>query len=114
MKTKIERNANGVAVVRIAHAGEIWYRFIEVTDFHMQYWAGATQDAYYLLMVEGNEPTPGDLDGDGDVDLQDLARLLAAFGSCGGDPGFDAAADIDGGGCVDLADLSVLLGAYGS
>jgi V8-like Glu-specific endopeptidase len=57
---------------------------------------------------------PGDLDGDGDVDLADLSQLLTAFGACTGDPGYDAAADIDGSGCVDLADLSALLTNYGA
>ncbi len=56
---------------------------------------------------------PGDLDGDGDVDLTDLARLLAAYGSCVGDPDYDPAADIDGDGCVELDDLAALLSHYG-
>ncbi|MBI5864236.1 MAG: PQQ-dependent sugar dehydrogenase [Planctomycetes bacterium] len=56
----------------------------------------------------------GDIDADGDVDLQDLAFLLAAFGSCAGDPTYNAAADIDGNGCVELQDLANLLAAFGS
>ena len=55
-------------------------------------------------------PCPGDLDGDGDVDLGDLATLLAQFGSVG--PGFSA--DIDGDGDVDLSDLTILLANFGS
>ncbi len=54
-----------------------------------------------------------DLNGDGDVDLSDLAALLAVYGTCSGDPGFDAAADLDASGCVDLADLATLLAHYG-
>lgn len=56
----------------------------------------------------------GDLDGDGDVDLADLSALLAVYGLCDGDPGFDPVADIDGDGCVGLADLSALLANYGT
>jgi hypothetical protein len=58
-------------------------------------------------------PLPGDLDGDGDVDLSDLAGMLAAYGACEGDPEFNPAADIDGSGCVDLFDLGTLLSHYG-
>jgi hypothetical protein len=57
---------------------------------------------------------PGDVNGDGAVDLTDLAMLLGAFGSCAGDPGFVSGADFDDSGCIDLADLSVLLGNFGS
>jgi hypothetical protein len=56
---------------------------------------------------------PGDLDGDGDVDLTDLSLLLAAFGACAGDANYDPDADLDGSGCVELADLSLLLAAFG-
>lgn len=56
----------------------------------------------------------GDLDADGDVDLADLAALLAAYGSCTGDPGYNGAGDFDDSGCVDLSDLAMLLSVYGS
>jgi hypothetical protein len=51
-------------------------------------------------------PILGDLDGDGDVDLSDLATLLGAYGVS--DEG-----DIDGDGDTDLADLAALLANYG-
>ena len=47
------------------------------------------------------------------MDLADLAALLASYGACAGDPGFDPAADLDGSGCVDLSDLATLLAHYG-
>ncbi len=49
---------------------------------------------------------PGDLDGDGDVDLSDLAILLASYNT-------DAGGDLDGDGDTDLADLAILLAGYG-
>ncbi len=49
---------------------------------------------------------PGDLDGDCDVDLSDLATLLASYH-------IDEGGDVDGDGDTDLADLSFLLSNYG-
>lgn len=54
----------------------------------------------------------GDLDYDDDVDLQDLATLLANFGT--GDPQGIEDGDIDGNGEVDLQDLAISLGSFGS
>ncbi len=52
----------------------------------------------------------GDIDCDRDVDLGDLARLLAGFGG----PGNKDDGDVNGDGVVDLGDLSLLLSAFGS
>jgi hypothetical protein len=54
----------------------------------------------------------GDLDGDWDIDLSDLAQLLSNYGTTGGAAYEDG--DIDGDGDVDLADLAALLSAYGT
>jgi hypothetical protein len=43
---------------------------------------------------------------DGDVDLQDLAILLASYGT-------DAGGDLDGDDDTDLLDLAILLAHYG-
>jgi len=54
----------------------------------------------------------GDLDGDADVDLSDLAQLLGNYGITSGatwDQG-----DINGNGGVELSDLAALLAVYGT
>lgn len=60
----------------------------------------------------GVDPCPADLDGDGDVDLSDLAALLANYGTTSGANPEDG--DLDGDGDVDLADLAALLAVYGT
>lgn len=53
----------------------------------------------------------GDLDADGDVDLDDLARLLSNYGMTAGAAYEDG--DLDGDGDIDLCDLAALLTNYG-
>jgi len=57
----------------------------------------------------GTHVAAADVDRDGDVDLADLATLLANFGCTGADcPG-----DVDLDGDTDLTDLAILLANYG-
>lgn len=73
-------------------------------SFELQggFWAGASAPA----------PCLGDLTGDGGVGLDDLAILLANYGTpSGADP---SDGDIDMDGDVDLTDLSILLSVYGT
>ncbi|MBU0616735.1 MAG: right-handed parallel beta-helix repeat-containing protein, partial [Planctomycetes bacterium] len=53
----------------------------------------------------------GDLDGDGDIDLSDLAQLLSNYGTTGA---CYADGDIDLDGDVDLSDLAALLAVCGT
>jgi len=50
------------------------------------------------------EVVPGDLDGDGDVDVDDRNILRAALRKCSGDEGFVPEADYDGDGCITYYD----------
>lgn len=74
-------------------------------------WQPGGSGAALCLTVIGT--LVGDIDGDGHVGQADLAQLLASYGLCDGDGGFDPAADVDGDGCVGQADLAALLANYG-
>jgi hypothetical protein len=67
----------------------------------------------YIAKYQGDLPQlPGDLNGDCDVDLGDLAILLSNYAVTDGAQHADG--DLDGDGDVDLADLSALLAVYGT
>jgi hypothetical protein len=61
--------------------------------------------------ASASPPCPGDVDSDNDVDLSDLATLLAHFGTPRGATRADG--DLDSDGDVDLTDLAVLLASFG-
>jgi hypothetical protein len=66
----------------------------------------------FLRILAGGLPCIGDLNGDGVVDLSDLATLLANFGTVGG--ATPEQGDLNGDQSVDLADLTLLLSAFGT
>lgn len=59
------------------------------------------------------EKIDGDVNGDGRVDLIDLAIVLASYGRCEGQQGYDGRADLDGDRCIGLGDLAIVLANYG-
>lgn len=62
-----------------------------------------------LMQMPVDPPCPGDISGDGVVDLLDLSLLLSQFGQTGN----GLTADLNGDGAVDLTDLSIMLSNYG-
>jgi hypothetical protein len=56
---------------------------------------------------------PGDLNGDGTVDIYDAILLAAAYGSTPGTPNWNPNADINGDGIVDIYDAIILAGNFG-
>jgi len=73
---------------------------------------GLVDDFSVVHLTCGTQPVTGDLDGDGDVDLSDLAEMLANYGTTGGATYADG--DLDGDEDVDLSDLALLLSNYGA
>jgi hypothetical protein len=73
-------------------------------DFELAggFWAGGAEEPFCF----------GDLDGDNDIDLADLAQLLSNYGIPSGAVYEDGDLDLDGD--VDLADLAGLLSVYGT
>lgn len=55
----------------------------------------------------------GDLNGDGKVDIKDLALLGKAFGSYEGHPRWNATYDLNGDGKVDLLDAAIVMKNFG-
>lgn len=110
--------ANGVAVLRIEHASGLWYRFLEISDFNMQFWAGNTGDAECTIALAGATGChPADLDCDSDVDPDDFGEFhTCIIGPATGPQSVPCdVADIDGDNDVDLADAQLfLLGFTGS
>jgi hypothetical protein len=74
----------------------------------------ALVDDFAVLTLVCADPNPcfGDLDGDNDVDLSDLARLLSNYGVTSGAEYEDG--DLNEDGDVDLSDLATLLSVYGT
>ncbi len=66
-----------------------------------------------LVARASDLPCP-DATGDGLVGLDDLAAILAVFGTASGDANWDATADIDQDGAVGLSDLASLIAVFGS
>ncbi|MFN0136650.1 MAG: lectin-like protein [Phycisphaerae bacterium] len=70
-----------------------------------------TAQVFGLVEVPAPAICPGDVDGDNDVDLTDLATLLSNFGVPSG--ATREQGDLDGDGDVDLTDLATLLANFG-
>ncbi|MCY2953149.1 MAG: choice-of-anchor D domain-containing protein [Planctomycetota bacterium] len=61
--------ANGIAVLRIQKDSTVWYRFMEVPAFNLEYWKGNTQDAYYTFELPALNSFP-------DIELQGYERII--------------------------------------
>ncbi len=69
----------------------------------------AAVDGVQLGRIEcvDDDPCPGDVDGSGDVGVDDVLAVIGAFGTN------DPAADLNGDGFVDVNDILMVIAAYG-
>ncbi len=78
-------------------------------------WSAANRGAVSAMTVLGtpvdDDGRPGDLNGDGVVNVLDLLILLGAWGPC--DEGRDCPADLNEDGTVNVLDLLILLENWG-
>ena len=97
----------------VAPTAQVKVRF-EASDLNSGSVVEAGIDAFSVEQRTCEDPNPcfGDLDGDNDIDLADLAALLANYGTPSGASYEDG--DLDGDGDVDLQDLAALLAVYGT
>lgn len=109
-------------------AGQYWVRLTGNATFEAGVYVGTSglaslsrkngtswytgQPAIALRLLPAEAGLFGDLNGDCEVNLQDLARLLSNYGMTSGAVYEDG--DLDGDGDVDLSDLAALLTVYGT
>jgi C1A family cysteine protease len=90
---------------------QVQVRFV-VSDSPNNSLVEALVDDFQIEALECESVTcPGDLNGDGVIDLDDLTILLGNYGMSGAAP---EDGDINGDGMVDLVDLAALLEVYGT
>lgn len=105
-----------VGTIPNSYGGEFW-GFISDTPFtsvKLIGGEGSHQQNYRLdNMVYSQVTEPGDIDGDGHVDVVDLLYLVDAFGSVTGDLNYSARCDFNSDGSVDVVDLLILAENWG-
>jgi hypothetical protein len=71
-----------------------------------------TQQQKSSLEMMEYTPIPGDLDGNGIVDIFDAVKFAGAYNSKPGDKNWNPNADLNGDGVVDIFDAVILAGHY--
>ena len=99
----IPANAAGTARMRVIER----YSAASIDPCEV-YTYGEAED-YTLIVGPG---ICGDLDYDGDVDIDDFFEFLDAFGTCDGDLKYNPDCDFDGDACVTLVDYQAWMACY--
>jgi hypothetical protein len=85
---------------------------VELVDYGSTSYADSP--AITLYFTNRPDPTvPGDVEGDGLVDVVDLLYLVDSFGTLSGDASFDPWCDFNEDGAVDVVDLLTLVENFG-
>ncbi|MCK4482376.1 PKD domain-containing protein, partial [Candidatus Bathyarchaeota archaeon] len=67
----------------------------------------------YMQTIEVRQTPPYDINGDGKVDIKDIAIVSQAYGSYPGDPNWNPDADVNNDGKVDIKDIAIVSSHYG-
>jgi hypothetical protein len=94
--------------------------------FPLKYTAATTADAWAQPSFAGNQGSgrdsaffnavanlEGDVDGDNNVDIIDVAMVAYSFGSSPGSPRWNPAADFNGNQLIDIGDLAIVAFYFG-
>jgi hypothetical protein len=66
-----------------------------------------------ILLVKPAFAVVGDVNGDGKVDIRDVAMVVAAFGSYPGSPKWNPACDLNGDLKIDIRDVAIVCAHFG-
>ncbi len=101
---------NGEVILPDGLPDSLWS--LHVGEFGHEYQGNVQILNYELILSDEPPATPGDLDGDGMVGINDFLALLSAWGPCP-DPPAECPGDLDGDGIVGITDLLTLLANWG-
>ena len=104
-------NANNYSLLGTSGAYD-WYDFVKATgDVTTALGAAYVNDYSSPGLAQVSHLAPGDANGDGRVDINDLTIVLANYGQIGMTW---TSGDFNGDGTVDINDLTIVLSNYGS
>ena len=79
--------ANSVMIIRVEHEGQVWYRFIEVSDFNLEYFKGHTDEVTHKLRFFIDSEDGGY--GDGLPDAWEMEKFGHLLHTATSDADFD-------------------------